>query len=482
MIELVIAVLMQTQPATTQPALPDPYTVPKTERMEWYRRVVDRGKGLNGYDDYARAVKAYVRTYDFEHEEAIGKETAAWLDLNERIIPMRLDWPAEHEAGIKVWLRLNADALRATRKAAGAARCVPTGELRPPYDVATEPGAVSLSTFRTLAYLQMADAAGKARDGRWAEAYRDWALVHRIAGHAAWSSSALGSSVRTMIERTAFDQFASLAAVTPPRDVAGLRAALLDAWALGTASADAVIFVEELFMADLIERDYAWARDEKAFPEYREVLAASFSAGDMLKSSGVNTKTGIPPFKDVDDYKKALLASSPESALRVSKQLFDCEVTWCNLPLPAAIRKIEEMRRHYWELAEGDPFTRFWAGESSLVPPGRMEIIASSRVLYRRALMTLIALLEWKAKNREWPESLDVLKLGDNAVDPFSEKPFVYRRSDDKKSFVLYSVGVNLTDDGGVEPSKETVLEESDGDIVLWPRKAPEYAKSDSTP
>lgn len=482
MIAALLWILMQSAPATSQPPLPDPYAVPKAERMEWYRSVVDREKGLNGYDDYVRATKAYVRTYDFKHEEAIGKETAAWLDLNERIIPMRLDWPAEHETGIKAWLRLNADTLRATRKAAGAARCVPTGELRPPYDLATEPGAVSFSTFRTLAYLQMADAAGKARDGRWAEAYRDWTLAHRIAGHAAWSSSALGSSVRTMIERTAFDQFASLAAVTPPRDVAGLRSALTDAWALGTASGNAVIFVEQLFMADLIERDYAWARDEKAFPEHREMLDASFGLAETLKSTTIDLKVKPPPFKDVDDYKKALLASSPDAAFRVSKQLFDCEVTWCALPLPAAMRKIEGMRSEYWTLADGDPFTRFWAGESSLVPPGRMQIIASSRVLYRRALMTLIALLEWKAKHREWPESLDVLKLGDNAVDPFSEKPFIYRRSDDKKTFVLYSVGVNLTDDGGVEPSKETVIEDADGDIVLWPRKAAEYATPDQTP
>ncbi len=475
-------ILMQTQPASTQPTLPDPYTVPKAERMEWYRRVADRGKGLNGYDDYARAAKAHVRTFGIAQQAAIDEETAAWLDENERIIPMRLDWPAEHEAGIKTWLRSNADALRSLRKAASAARCFPTGELRPPHDVANEPGEVSLSTFRTLAYLQMTDAAAKARDGKWAEAYRDWALVHRIAGHAAWSSSALGSSVRTMIERTAFDQFAALAAVTPPRDMAGLRSALTDAWSLHTPAGGEVTFVEQLFMADLIERDYAWARDEKAFPEHREMLDASFGLAETLKSTTIDLKVKPPPFRDVDDYKKALLASSRESALRVSKRLFDCELAWCKLPMPAAIRKLDEMRRDYWKLAEGDPFTRFWAGESSLVPPGRMQIIASSRVLYRRAVMTLIAIFEWKTRHREWPESLDVLKLGDDAVDPFSEKPLVYRRSDDKKSFVLHSVGVNLTDDGGTEPSKETVIEDADGDIVLWPRKTPEFVTPEPTP
>jgi hypothetical protein len=33
-------------------------------------------------------------------------------------------------------------------------------------------------------------------------------------------------------------------------------------------------------------------------------------------------------------------------------------------------------------------------------------------------------------------------------MDPFSDKPLVYRRTDD--DFILYSVGYNFIDDGGV--------------------------------
>lgn len=470
-----LLVLMQSHPATTQPALPDPYAVPKAERMEWYRRVVDRGKGLNGYDDYARATKAYVRTYDFKHEEVIGKETAAWLDLNERIIPMRLDWPAEHVAGIKAWLRLNADALRATRKAAGAARCLPTDTLPSPFDFESKPGEFSATSFRLLANLHLADVAEKARNGRWAEAYRDWAMAYRIAAHGAWSATLMGSNVQKMIERVAFDQFVALAAATPPRDIAGLRGAVKDAWALHTPSDDDLAFVDGLFTAEMIDRDHAWARDESKDPTHRETLEGVRALADNLKDLPAELKIGPPAFESIDKYKSALLKSSPEETRCVVKEMIARENVWWKLPLPAAIPRIEEMRRDVKKIAEGDPYLRFWTG-SNLMRPGRTRFFEASARLYRRGLQTLFALLEWKAKNREWPATLDVLKLGDDAVDPFSEKPFVYRRSDDKNSFVLYSVGVNLTDDGGVEPSKETAIEEADGDIVLWPRKAPEYA------
>jgi hypothetical protein len=49
-----------------------------------------------------------------------------------------------------------------------------------------------------------------------------------------------------------------------------------------------------------------------------------------------------------------------------------------------------------------------------------------------------------------YPLSLEALRpeLGEMIIDPFTGKPFVYR-ADPKRGFQLYSVGENLTDDGG---------------------------------
>lgn len=51
-------------------------------------------------------------------------------------------------------------------------------------------------------------------------------------------------------------------------------------------------------------------------------------------------------------------------------------------------------------------------------------------------------------------------------TDPFSGKDFGYRKQG--KSFLLYSVGVNLQDDGG----KHDPLWEKD-DFVFWPVQKP---------
>lgn len=49
------------------------------------------------------------------------------------------------------------------------------------------------------------------------------------------------------------------------------------------------------------------------------------------------------------------------------------------------------------------------------------------------------------------------------AEDPFSGKPFAYRR--EGSGFCLYSIGPNLKDDGGKEPSEPGKIGE-EGDMV----------------
>jgi hypothetical protein len=65
-----------------------------------------------------------------------------------------------------------------------------------------------------------------------------------------------------------------------------------------------------------------------------------------------------------------------------------------------------------------------------------------------------------RLRTGRYPDSLDALKLGQMMIDPFTGKPFVYRR-DAMKGFQLYSVGANRVDDGG-----RVASDESAGDIT----------------
>jgi hypothetical protein len=67
-----------------------------------------------------------------------------------------------------------------------------------------------------------------------------------------------------------------------------------------------------------------------------------------------------------------------------------------------------------------------------------------------RLLGCYAAVKRYQQQRGAYPPSLEALRpeLGEMIIDPFTGKPFVYR-THPKRGFQLYSVGENLTDDGG---------------------------------
>ena len=61
----------------------------------------------------------------------------------------------------------------------------------------------------------------------------------------------------------------------------------------------------------------------------------------------------------------------------------------------------------------------------------------------------MVALLEYKIKTRDFPASLESLPKEKQYLDPFNNKPLIYRKT--QNGFLLYSVSVNLTDDDGAD-------------------------------
>jgi hypothetical protein len=69
----------------------------------------------------------------------------------------------------------------------------------------------------------------------------------------------------------------------------------------------------------------------------------------------------------------------------------------------------------------------------------------------RRGVRVLAGLRRYRDANGRWPDSLDDLKpiVHDGVtIDPYTEKPFVYRVAGDE--FCLYARGRNGIDDGGM--------------------------------
>ncbi len=100
--------------------------------------------------------------------------------------------------------------------------------------------------------------------------------------------------------------------------------------------------------------------------------------------------------------------------------------------------------------------------------PGVIELESRIRA-DEQALITTLALLRYNADKGAYPANFpDIVSAGylkELPIDPFSNKPFVYKQTRD--NFILYSFGEDYDDDGGL-PSKWGSGEEG-GDQVFWP-------------
>lgn len=99
----------------------------------------------------------------------------------------------------------------------------------------------------------------------------------------------------------------------------------------------------------------------------------------------------------------------------------------------------------------------------------RLCILSQEENCYTKSLIATVALLRYKADRGQLPEKLDELILAGYLealpTDPFSGRPFVYKRLGD--DFMLYSFGEDCDDDSGTR-SKWGRGKEG-GDQVFWP-------------
>ena len=94
-----------------------------------------------------------------------------------------------------------------------------------------------------------------------------------------------------------------------------------------------------------------------------------------------------------------------------------------------------------------------------------MDYIDQARAQHELVGIAL-ALAVYRAESGVYPDSLDALSpdiIDEVGIDSFSGQPYVYERTDD--GYVLYSVGMNLTNDGG--GSRDDRPEGSDADDIV---------------
>jgi len=105
---------------------------------------------------------------------------------------------------------------------------------------------------------------------------------------------------------------------------------------------------------------------------------------------------------------------------------------------------------------------------------GGIDELSQQSKTQAEAVVTIIALLQYKKSKGSYPEDLRQLisagYLKKLPMDPYTDKPLVYKRT--KNDFILYSVGRNFKDDKGQifrDGTGRVILWGSEGDAVFWP-------------
>ena len=135
----------------------------------------------------------------------------------------------------------------------------------------------------------------------------------------------------------------------------------------------------------------------------------------------------------------------------------------------AEVLKMSPYERHAQNLSCEDIISALPSHRYFLLP---ILVPASDRLSQLRfegkalyeATVTVLAILRYEKEKGEYPNSLRELitagYLKNVPLDPFSDKPLVYKKTDD--DFTLYSVGRDFEDDGGA------IARRDDGRIYIW--------------
>lgn len=140
-------------------------------------------------------------------------------------------------------------------------------------------------------------------------------------------------------------------------------------------------------------------------------------------------------------------------------------------------RKLDDWERRYLDDLPGKQYRYplLWAMLPSLTRAGALAYRVKAS---HEATVTVLALKRWRLEKGEYPPSLNELLsngyLKKLPADPYSAGPLKYHKRGD--GFVLYSVGGDFTDDGGIRGTPtykgwfpRRNWEQEGADVLFWP-------------
>lgn len=325
-----------------------------------------------------------------------------------------------------------------------------------------------LGDYRHLVFLMCWQALLKAEDGDLELAFDDFLEVYSFGRH-------LRGQHTTLVEQLVAIAIEAMA-VAQLRTIADAHLNDLNVSLLNT--------IRQRFQQKISEHDFKVSFESKKLFMYDE-LQRSFTQTRFGRSHlylprlselglfGIEPEqVGVPDWFSVLAVLHPRILTHPDrEETREQIEHFCDVIEGLGQKTPASLRKENiEIDKHLEDIAEKNLFLKMLTPALGKVSQLSYRIQADSV-----ATLTILAVLQYEKTHGEYPDSLEILVeaglLEALPMDPFSDQPLVYRRTED--GFTLYSVGLNITDDGGVlgndlkkgtsNPWSET------GDAVFWP-------------
>jgi hypothetical protein len=321
-----------------------------------------------------------------------------------------------------------------------------------------------LLEFRTLAYSLRWRAQLRAEQGQYKDAFDDMKSCYRLGQHLRGDKFFIEQLLGIAIEAIALQTF---------RDV--LSQYQIDSATLVSLQKDfeqiiagenfvVSLETEKMILYDEIQRCFTSDRFGKGhlyIPRFRKIK-------DIYSNY---EKAGVEPFILDLVYSVQFLFGHPnkEETLESTNELYDYWEQLCRKTTAQIHEESDAIDNKLKELLNGNVFL-------GILTPAFKRVIEISNRLPTEvgAALTMIALLRYEHDTNEYPQNLNQLVtsgyLKQLPMDSFSDKPLVYRRTDD--SFILYSLGRNFKDDDGQcfkDKKGIPILWANYGDAVFWP-------------
>jgi len=326
-----------------------------------------------------------------------------------------------------------------------------------------------LSPFRRLALALRSRARLSAEQGRYEDAFEDMKSCYRFGQHVKAGGILIDQIVGIAIEAVAVQ---TLTDIIHDHEIDSAGLAVLQ------RDLEQVIANEDFAITFEAERLFAYDAVQMCFTEDR--LGSGHLYIPLVRNlSGSTSSDSFGEFIFEAISRKALkgavqvlfLHPGKKQTRQTAERLYDY-FQQVAIKTPAQLKaEAIDIEEEAMKIINGNMLLQI------LMPAaGRLGELSYRNKAAAEAAVTVLALLRYRKDNALYPENLHELVtagyLKNLPPDPYSDKPLVYRKTED--SFLLYSVAGNFQDDGGkVIRNKDGSAQKwpDTGDAVFWPLK-----------